>query len=171
MTDLDTHFLTLVPEYRALICKVCRLYARNDEDRKDLHQEILVQVWRALPGFRREAAAGTWLYRVALNTAISFYRKQRTRAKILAEDPAAPDTWHAACPTPSDDLVTRERLDRLYAAIARLSNVEKAVVMLYLDDCSYAEIAAVTGLSPSNVGVRLHRAKKKLATLLAEVSV
>ena len=121
MTDLDTHFLNLVQEYRALICKVCRLYARNDEDQKDLHQEILVQVWRALPGFRREAAAGTWLYRVALNTAISFYRKQRTRAKILAEDPDAPDTWHAACPTPSDDLMTRERLDRLYAAIARLS--------------------------------------------------
>ena len=170
MPDRDTQFLTLVTQHRALLCKVCRAYARTPADREDLHQEILVQVWRALPGFRGDAQPTTWLYRVALNTAISFQRKQRTRRSYMVDAEPLPDQWQATCPLPIDDLATREQLDRLYAAIDRLNAIEKAIILLALDDLPYRDIAAVTGLTENNVGVRVHRIKNKLATYLTEVS-
>lgn len=169
MPDRTAHFLALLDAHRALLCKVCRVYARTEADREDLHQEILAQLWRALPRFRGEASETTWLYRVALNTAISYYRRSRTRRQYVPDDEATPETWQATCPGPDEALAERERLDRLYGAIGRLSDAEKALVVLYLEDRSYREMADVLGLSESNVGVRLHRIKKKLATLLREV--
>jgi RNA polymerase sigma-70 factor (ECF subfamily) len=165
----EAGFLKLIEENRPKILKICRTYAWNLSDRDDLYQEILFQIWRALPGLKEDAYAGTWLYRVALNTSISFIRKhagRNNRATACGPDDLARHIESAQKPDESDDA----RLARLYKAIARLNEVEKALVTLFLEDLSYDEMAEVLGLSASNVGVMLHRAKKKLLTLMQEAA-
>jgi len=156
-----------VNENRLRILKVCHVYAWRHEDQQDLYQEILVQIWRSLPRLRDVAYRNTWLYRVALNTAISFARKhqsekdrlvnhQHEQAQDLLEVEAAPDT------------AINPQVILLYRAISRLDSMEKAAVTLFLEDLSYEQIAEVTGMTASHVGVMLHRAKKKLSALMEE---
>ena len=163
----EAGFLKLIEENRPKILKICRAYAWNPSDRDDLYQEILFQIWRALPGLKEEAFAGTWLYRVALNTSISFVRKQagrNSRATPCGPDDLARRIESAQEPDASAD----GRLSRLYEAIAQLNETEKALVVLFLEELSYEEIGGALGLSANHVGVALHRAKKKLSTLMKE---
>ena len=163
----ETGFLKLIEENRPKILKICRAYAWNTSDRDDLYQEIVFQIWRALPGLKERAYAGTWLYRVALNTSISFVRKQagrNNRATPCGPDDLARRIESAQEPGESDD----GRLARLYEAIAQLNETEKALVVLFLEDLSYEEIADALGVSANHVGVALHRAKKKLSVLMKE---
>jgi len=165
----EAGFLKLIEENRPKILKICRAYAWNPSDRDDLYQEILFQIWRALPGLKENAYAGTWLYRVALNTSISFVRKhaaRKNRATPCGPDDLARRIESAQEPDESDD----GRLARLYEAIAQLNETEKALVVLFLEDLSYEQIADALGLSASNVGVMLHRAKKKLLTLMQKAA-
>jgi RNA polymerase sigma-70 factor (ECF subfamily) len=163
----DARFLALVSENRPKILKICRVYAWNREDRDDLYQEILFQIWRGLPGLKEEGHAATWLYRVALNASMSFARKRASRgaAKTTTYD-------HVQLEQLSDSQAVAEpgndQLALLYEAIARLNDVEKALITLFLEDLSYEQIAAVMGTSEGNVGVMVHRAKKKLSTLMKE---
>jgi RNA polymerase sigma-70 factor (ECF subfamily) len=161
----EQQFLDLINRNRPRILKVCRVYAWNAADRDDLYQEILFQIWRALPGLKQDTHANTWLYRIALNTSISFVRRRSARG-----GPAVP-LDHEQLTRQIESSQTRddgaeEQLARLYDAIAQLNEVEKALVTLFLEDFSYDEMAEVLGLSASNVGVMLHRAKKKLLTLM-----
>jgi RNA polymerase sigma-70 factor, ECF subfamily len=163
----EAGFLKLIEENRPKILKICRAYAWNPSDRDDLYQEILFQIWRALPRLKENAYAGTWVYRVALNTSISFVRKHARRnssATPWGPDDLARQIESAREPEESDD----GRLARLYEAIAQLNETEKALVVLFLEDLSYDEIADALGLSANNVGVSLHRAKKKLSALMKE---
>lgn len=163
----EQRFLELLDGNRPRILKVCRVYAWNAADRDDLYQEIVFQIWRALPGLKENHHAHTWLYRVALNTSISFVRRRTARggpAVPLAHEQL---THHIESRQAPDDGAA-ERLARLYDAIAQLNDVEKALVTLFLEDFSYEEMAEVLGLSAGNVGVMLHRAKKKLSTLMQE---
>ena len=165
----EAGFLKLIEENQVKILKICRAYAWNPSDRDDLYQEILFQIWRALPGLKENAYAGTWLYRVALNTSISFVRKhagRNSRATAFGHDDLARRIESAQEPEESDD----GRLARLYAAIAQLTETEKALVVLFLEDLSYEEMADALGLSANHVGVALHRAKKKLLTLMQETA-
>ena len=166
----EAGFLKLIEENRPKILKICRVYAWNPSDRDDLYQEILFQIWRALPGLKENAYAGTWLYRVALNTSISFIRKhagRNNRATPCGPDDLARHIESAQEPDESDD----GRLSRLYEAIAQLNETEKALVVLFLEDLSYEEMADALGLSANHVGVALHRAKKKLSVLMKEKEV
>ena len=165
----DRRFLELVDENRPKILKICRVYAWNPSDRDDLYQEILFQIWRALPGLKQDTHANTWLYRIAINTSISFVRRRAARG-----GPAVPLdhdqlTHHIESRQTHND-GAEEQLARLYDAIAQLNEVEKALVTLFLEDFSYEEMAEVLGLSANNVGVMLHRAKKKLLTLMQEAA-
>ncbi len=163
----ETGFLKLIAENRPKILKICRAYAWNPSDRDDLYQEILFQIWRALPGLKENAYAGTWLYRVALNTSISFVRKhagRNSRATPFGPDDLARHIESAQQQEESDD----GRLARLYEAVTQLNEAEKALVVLFLEDLSYEEIAEALGLSANHVGVALHRAKKKLSALIKE---
>ena len=163
----EQQFLELINGNRPRILKVCRVYAWNAADRDDLYQEILFQIWRALPGLKQDTHANTWLYRIAINTSISFVRKRVARggpALPLAHEQL---THHIESRQTRDDGAA-EQLARLYDAIAQLNEVEKALVTLFLEDFSYEEMAEVLGISASNVGVMLHRAKKKLSTLMQE---
>jgi RNA polymerase sigma-70 factor, ECF subfamily len=163
----DAKFLELVHENRPKILKICRVYAWDTTEQDDLYQEILFQIWRALPGLRDGRFANTWLYRVALNTALSFVRKDKSRRAQLT-------VWNAnqlhEVPEnlPSHDPHKNERLAQMFKAISQLDSLEKAVITLFLEDLSYEQIAAVMGITESNVGVMLHRAKKKLSTLIKE---
>jgi RNA polymerase sigma-70 factor (ECF subfamily) len=140
-----------------MLYKVCRLYCFTEHDRQDLFQEIVVQLWRSWPSFRGEAKFGTWLYRIALNTAISGLRKQRRR--ILPTDPGL-------LPVELQDIQysgeKEEQLQQLYAAINRLTEVEKALTMLYLEDKTYQEMEEILGLSQNNLRVKMNRIKDKL---------
>ena len=163
----EQQFLDLIDGNRPRILKVCRVYTWNNADRDDLYQEILFQIWRTLPGLKQNIHANTWLYRIAINTSISFVRRRSARG-----GPAVPLdhdqlTHHIESRQTRDD-GAEEQLARLYDAIAQLNEVEKALVTLFLEDFSYEEMAEVLGLTASNVGVMLHRAKKKLLTLMQE---
>jgi RNA polymerase sigma-70 factor, ECF subfamily len=167
-TPGDEHrFLELLHENRNKILRVCRVYAWNSADQDDLYQEILFQIWRSLPALKEKHFANTWLYRVAINTALSFVRKRATRSeRVVHFEPA--DLTRAIESRQNSEENTGDRMAQLYTAIYKLDPLEKALVTLFLEDFTYEQMAEATGISPSNVGVMLHRAKKKLSCLLKE---
>ena len=156
---MDKEFVRILNDHRALIFKVCRLYCSDPEDRKDLFQEIVVQIWKSLGSFRHESKLSTWMYRVALNTAITHLRKEKRAAN------AVPITG-IDIPETDEDEEREELLKQLFAAIENLDRIDKSIILLYLDEKSYEEISEITGLSKSNVGVRINRIKGKLSTTL-----
>jgi RNA polymerase sigma-70 factor, ECF subfamily len=165
--SLESHFLELVRENRAKILRVCGVYAWTAQDREDLYQEILFHIWRALPSLKQADFAATWLYRIALNTAISHARKSAANKKRQTSSSSdrleeVPDHRQSGEPSTSSEA------EALYAAIGKLDKVERAVITLFLEELSYEQIAEVMGLSASHVGVMLHRAKKKVAGWMQE---
>jgi RNA polymerase sigma-70 factor (ECF subfamily) len=145
--------------------KVARAYTLTSEECQDLAQEILLQAWRSLPSFEGQASAATWFYRVALHTAMNWRRqdqRRRSRQQPFLE-------VHAVATAGADSgaqAQQRETVEQLYAAIQQLPKTDAALVLLYLDELSYREMAEVLGVSESNVGVKLNRAKKTLSALM-----
>jgi RNA polymerase sigma-70 factor (ECF subfamily) len=167
--NAETLFRDWFVEHRGAVLKVARAYTLTTEDCQDLVQEILLQVWCSLPQFQGRASASTWFYRVALNTALGWRRKEhRRRARrqpvLEVEDLSASGLDSA------QQIVQREAVERLYAAIRQLPKTDAALVLLYLDDLSYRQMAEVLGISEGNVGVKLNRAKKALGELMKEES-
>jgi RNA polymerase sigma-70 factor (ECF subfamily) len=156
-------------ENRNRILKVCRVYAWNPSDQEDLYQEILFQIWRALPGLKDNAYANTWLYRIAINTSISFTRKRAARGGPALPLNYAELTRHIETGQ-THDVQQGEDLAKLYEAIAQLDGAERALITLFLEDLSYEQMADVLGISANNVGVMLHRARKKLSVLMTEAA-
>ena len=154
-------------ENRNKILRVCRVYAWNAADQDDLYQEILFQIWRALPDLKEKQFANTWLYRVSINTAISFVRKRATRADRVIHFEHA-ELTRAIESRQTTEETTDDRMAHLYSAIYKLDPLEKALVTLFLEDFTYAQMAEATGINASHVGVMLHRAKKKLSSLMKE---
>ena len=144
---------------------MCRVYAWNSADQDDLYQEILFQIWRALPALKEQQFANTWLYRVAINTAISFVRKRTIRSDRVVYVEHA-DLKRTIESKQATEQTTDDRIASLYTAIFKLDPLEKALVTLFLEDCTYEEMAGVTGINANHVGVMLHRAKKKLSGLM-----
>ena len=167
-TPADEHkFLELVNENRNKILRVCRVYAWNSADQDDLYQEILFQIWRALPGLKEDAYANTWLYRIAINTAFSFVRKRATHSGRVVHFELA-DLTRAIESQQTTQESTDDRIANLYNAIYKLDPLEKALVTLFLEGLTYEQMAEATGINANNVGVMLHRAKKKLSRLMRE---
>lgn len=159
---MEQAFLDVLNAHPGILHKVCRLYGADLEQQQDLYQEIVFQLWKAFPGFRHQALPSTWMYRIALNTAITFNRQQRQRMQPLplsADEFTIPDfAWQ----TGEDDQV-----NQLYGAIEQLSAIEKALIMLYLEDKRYEEMATILGISPTHVGVKLNRIKIKLRMIVS----
>jgi RNA polymerase sigma-70 factor (ECF subfamily) len=167
-TPADEHkFLELVNENRNKILRVCRVYAWNSADQDDLYQEIVFQIWRGLADLKEKQFANTWLYRVAINTAISFVRKRASRSDRVVHFEHADLTRTIEARQTTEENAD-DRIAGLYSALYKLDPLEKALVTLFLEDFTYEEIAATTGITPNNVGVMLHRAKKKLSCLMKE---
>jgi len=158
---MEKEFIELINNNRALIFKVCNLYCGDIESRRDLFQEVVLQIWKSFPGFRKEAANSTWIYRIALNTAISNFRKESKRPPKQALDITAFEI-----PDMSDAANNHENMSMLNRAIKELTEIEKAIILLYLDEKSYDEISDIIGISISNVGVRLNRIKNKLSEII-----
>ncbi len=161
-------FKRWLQEQGGSVLKIARAYTLTAEDCQDLAQEILLQVWRSLPQFQGRASAGTWFYRVALNTALGWHRKEHRR-RVHQEIFLAVENVPVGAPDSSEQLAQREVVERLYTAIRQLPKADAALVLLYLEDLSYREMAEVLGISESNVGVKLNRAKKALGDLMKEV--
>lgn len=161
MNHQQEPFLEIIAEHQRIIHKVTRLYAHTQDDRDDLFQEILLQLWRAFGSFKGDAKISTWMYRVALNTAISGFRKSSRRPQTSELDSV---TFLAVAEVP--DAEQEEDKALLYKAIALLSDLERAIIMLYLEEHSYEEIAEVIGITANYVGVKLSRIKSKLKKIL-----
>lgn len=149
-------FIAIIKENEDLIYKVTKLYAHNREDAQDLYQEIVYQLWRSFDSFRQQAKLSTWMYRVALNTAITHVHKDKRRGHRVPLDEGLLHIMD------EPDTGMQERIEELYRQIKTLSTVEKGIILLYLEGKNYEEIAAITGFTVSNVGTRLGRIKQKL---------
>ncbi len=153
------NFISLINEHNSLIYKVCNTYCQDATERQDMFQEIIIQLWKSYPQFRGEAKFTTWMYRIALNTAISALRKKRLYVTPLET------ATEALSEIPVEATETKEQQVALHKAINQLSAVEKAIVMMYLDDKSYEEMEEVFGISQNTLRVKMNRIKEKLRKL------
>ena len=150
--DLEKEFISLIKENERILLKICNVYCKEDGDREDLYQDILIQLWKSFPNFDKRSKITTWLYRIAFNTAVSRYRKEKKAPK---KEPIS-DRLVANCSNEDENI----RL--LYSAIEGLNKIERAITMLYLDGVKYKEIGEILGLSESNVGFKINQVKRKL---------
>ncbi len=160
--ETESLFLKHMRENQGIIHKICHLYGKTETEKQDLFQEITIQLWRAYPTFRGGSKFSTWMYRVALNTAITQFRKKKKRQ---FETELKPEITNSLEYEQFDD-VTGQRLRLLYKAIEHLNKVEKALVFLYLEDKPYREISATLGISEVNARVKMNRIKEKLRNIM-----
>jgi RNA polymerase sigma-70 factor (ECF subfamily) len=152
--DIHSTFTALIREHERMLYKVCFMYADNVTYRQDLYQEIVLQAWKGYKGFRGDAKFSTWLYQVAINTAIAGFRKDKKSVLTHTADGSLPDMPDTGTDT--------EQLELLHTAIATLNEIEKAIVMLYLDDKSYDEMQEIMGIPNGALRVKMTRIKEKL---------
>lgn len=152
---IEQEFLSVIREYERVIYKVCYLYTTRNASLNDLYQETVLNIWKAFPRFRGESKVSTWIYRIALNTCITFIRKEKNVPEIV-------------CLTADENRITEDdddlqlMLRELYDLINRLGQLDKSIILLYLEEKSYEEIAEITGLTLTNVATKISRIKSKL---------
>jgi len=152
------YFVDMVYNHVGIIHKICNLYAA-EEDREDLKQEIIYQLWQSFPSFRGDSKFQSWMYRVALNTALLGLRASKIKYTPLSDrDDEIPDE-------PATGSRDNEKVRLLYSHISKLKDLDKTIIFLYLEQCTYDEIAEITGISTKNVSVRLVRIREKLRIL------
>lgn len=157
---MEKEFIELVNKHQGILKKICNVYFYRNPYKDDYYQEILIRLWKSFSNFKNQSAFSTWLYRVALNTAIDIIRKQNLRpiyTELSKNEYRLQDN--------GKDTESVEK-DKLYRAINCLSDVEKAIILLYLEDYTYKEIAEIAGISESNTGAKINRIKCKLIKLL-----
>ena len=153
-------FIELINQYKGILHKICNIYFNLDPNKEDYYQEMLIRLWKSYPSFKNQSLFSTWLYRIALNTAIDIIRKQNIQPKhteLSKEEYNIPENEYN---------VESDKREVLYQAINHLSDVEKAIILLYLEDYSYKEIAEIIGISESNTGVKINRIKNQLIKTL-----
>ena len=150
--ELEKEFVDALQLNKRIIYKVCYMYASNNDDLNDLYQEVVINLWKAYPAFKQECKLSTWIYRVALNTCISDFRKKVKR----------PDT--IPLNLDMDFLVAESdtNIREMYLLISRLGKLERALILLWIDERPYDEISKITGLSKNNIAVKLNRIREKL---------
>ncbi|MDL2213154.1 sigma-70 family RNA polymerase sigma factor [Bacteroides sp. OttesenSCG-928-D19] len=153
--NIEREFLSVIREYERVIYKVCYLYATKNAPLNDLYQEVVLNVWKAFTKFRGESKISTWIYRIALNTCITFLRKEKNIPEIVMLS-----TEENRISEEEDEL--QQMLRELYALINQLGQLDKSIILLYLEEKSYEEIAEITGLTVTNVATKLSRIKEKL---------
>lgn len=159
---LKKDFTRLIEDNQNIIFKVSRMYCNNSVCREDLFQEILLQLWKSFPAYDKNRKYTTWMYRIALNTAISQFRKNKSIIDFT-------DSYPETVPYQDNFDEKNEEAKLLFIAISKLNKAEKAIIMLYMDDCRYEEISEIMGISVSNVGVKINRIKKKLKEYLKDL--
>ncbi|NLR79571.1 RNA polymerase sigma factor [Chitinophaga eiseniae] len=150
-------FLATITQHQGMLHKLCRLYRDTPEDREDLFQEMIYQLWKSFPSFKGNAKISTWIYRIALNTALASFRKKSLPVTYTDTFP------EIAQPADHRD---NEQQELFFAVLKQLSDAEKAIIALYLEEMSYQEIAGIIGIEENYVGVKLNRIKNKIKSLL-----
>lgn len=157
----EKHFLQLLESHKGILYKICRIYQDQEERRKDLFQEMILQLWSSFDSFRGESQFSSWMYQVAFNTAIVFWKKEK---RDLEAHSAAPyQELHEELHKIDD---RKEQLEVFYKAVKRLNTIEKAIIFLYMQGLSGKEIADILGISTINVRVRLNRVKEKIKDII-----
>ena len=159
--SIEQEFLSVIREYERVIYKVCYLYTTPPATLNDLYQDVVLNLWKAFPKFRRECKISTWIYRIALNTCISFIRKEKNVPEFVTLNREG--DWM----TEENDPL-QEMLRQLYRMINQLGQLDKSIILLYLEDKSYDEISEITGLTVTNVATKLSRIKDKLKKMKKE---
>lgn len=154
----ETQFLQQVQQNQGIIYKLVSLYALDAEDKKDMYQEVLLQAWKAWPAFRGEAKFSTWLYRICLNTLLTFARK---KSKVDYRE-----SLEEVSPVIENRTDEKDAVRRLQKAIRGLAETDRAIISMHLDGYDNSEIAEITGISNNNVAVKLYRIKQQLANFL-----
>ena len=156
----NEEFTELIKENKGIVFKICNSYCANKNDREDLAQEIIYNLWKSYSRFNTQYKFSTWMYRVALNVAISFYRSEN---KFKNHDPLIEDLVIFEEES-GDPTIDEKNLRRLQEFINELREMDKAIILLYLDDKSHREIAEITGFTETNVATKINRIKDKLRT-------
>lgn len=159
--ELEHKFVTELQSNQNIVHKVCSLYTNNKDAHNDLFQEITIQLWKAYPKFRGDAKFSTWMYRVALNTAITLYRKSKRQIQTQDFD----NVMYKIKSDVYDD-TEEQQLKLIYKAVKQLNDIDKALVFLYLEDKNYQEISETLGITEVNARVKMNRIKNKLKTIL-----
>ena len=159
MMKSDFYTVSILP-YAPIIIKICRAYTNSQEDFEDYYQEVCLQIWRSRNNFREQSEWSTWIYRLSLNVCLTLLKKKKNNYQRFASDalPAeAPEYFHD---------FKDESIHQLYKAIRQLSEIDRAVILLYLEEKPYQEIAEIIGTNSNSVGVRISRIKEKLKKIL-----
>lgn len=152
----EKELLQLIDQHQAVIHKICRLYRNSKEDREDLFQEVVFQLWKSAPKFEGRAKFSSWMYKIAFSTAVATFRKKKPEITYTEILPEQTNPEHQ----------TLERHDQLFEALKKLNDADKAIITLYLEGIAYQEIAQITGITESNVGVKLNRIKTRIQKIL-----
>lgn len=155
--SLERRFADIMRDYDSMVMRICFGYSRTAAELADLHQDALINIWQGLPGFKGDSSLKTWIYRVTLNTCVSTVRSERRRVPQTALD----DFYNLV----DEDADRRRLVSEMHDCISQLTPVDRAIMLLWLDDFSYDEIAATVGLGRNTVASRLRRAKEKLKNL------
>lgn len=160
MDNREKQFLSLVAEHKGILFKVGKMYMDNLEDQEDLHQEIIAQLWKSYGSFKGESEFSSWMYRVAVNTAITYFKKEKRRSSTFTNE-ISKEPVSEPYNTQRD-----EQLAIFYKAIQHISPVEKAVILYFMEGMSHKEIAAQLGLTEVNARVKLNRTKEKIQNII-----
>ena len=155
----DFYNTSILP-FAGIIIKLCKAYTNSQEDFEDYYQEVCLQIWRSKENFREESEWSTWVYRISLNVCLTLLKKKKNNSQHFVSDSLP------AQETEDNYAFSDESLNLLYDAIRKLSEIDRAIIMLYLEEKSYQEIADIIGTNPNNIGVRVQRIKMKLKKIL-----
>ena len=146
--------------YAGIIIKICRAYTNSQEDFEDYYQEVCLQIWRSKHNFKEESEWSTWIYRLSLNVCLTLLKKKKNSPLLFVSDTLPEEA------TEDSKAFADESLNKLYAAIKHLSEIDRAVILLYLEEKPYQEIAIIIGSNANNIGVRIKRIKERLKKIL-----
>jgi RNA polymerase sigma-70 factor (ECF subfamily) len=155
----DFYSLSILP-FAGIIIKICRAYTNSQDDFEDYYQEVCLQIWRSRDSFEQKCEWSTWIYRVSLNVCLTYLKREKSGDKNIVSDPLPEQLIDDSKVFASDDI------NLLYSAIKRLSEMDRAIILLYLEEKSYSEIAQIIGVKTNNIGVRITRIKQKLSQLI-----
>ncbi|MDP2562813.1 RNA polymerase sigma factor [Psychrobium sp. 1_MG-2023] len=158
----DFYTLSILP-FAPIIIKICRAYTNSQEDFEDYYQEVCLQIWRSKDRFNKESEWSTWIYRISLNVCLTYLKKNKNNTQQLASDSLPPEAV--------EDIKSfkDESINQLYVAIRQLTETDRAVILLYLEEKSYQEIADIIGTNANNIGVRIKRIKQRLTKIIEQV--
>ena len=158
--DLKTLFSRVMEDNKHRILRICRVYAHGIEDEKDLYQDVALNIWKSLPGFRREATIDTWIYRICLNVCMQHVLKlKKTKQNMVDVEGIKISDGNA---DPQSNMEATEKRQKLNGCLAKLDDADKLLVLLFLEDLPYKTISEVAGITENHVAVKLNRIKKKL---------